>query len=131
MNSAVDVRPEALQAENDRLRERIAELEAALGCDFIPPDDWRLTRHEAVVFGILLARATATTDAIMAGLYRDNGRDEPNIKIVRVWICKLRDKLEGHGLFIETVWGFGYRLSPQTKALARSKISAATEALAA
>jgi DNA-binding response OmpR family regulator len=123
---------EALQAENERLHERIAALEAALGCGFVAPEAWRLTRHEAAVFGILLAaRGIAGTEAIMAGLYAGGEFDEPNVKIVQVWVHKLRVKLEPHGLAIETAWGFGYRLSPETKALARAQIAAAAEARAA
>lgn len=37
--------------------------------------------------------------------------DEQEIKIVDVFVCKLRKKIAGLGLAIETVWGRGYRLS--------------------
>jgi two-component system cell cycle response regulator CtrA len=39
--------------------------------------------------------------------------DEQEIKIVDVFVCKLRKKLAGLGISIETVWGRGYRLSQQ------------------
>lgn len=39
--------------------------------------------------------------------------EEQEIKIVDVFVCKLRKKLQGLGLSIETVWGRGYRLSQQ------------------
>ena len=42
-----------------------------------------------------------------------NGMDEPEIKIIDVFICKLRKKLEdaSNGInYIETVWGRGYVL---------------------
>jgi two-component system cell cycle response regulator CtrA len=42
-----------------------------------------------------------------------NGMDEPEIKIIDVFVCKLRKKLadaaEGTN-YIETVWGRGYML---------------------
>jgi two-component system cell cycle response regulator CtrA len=42
-----------------------------------------------------------------------NGLKEPEVKIIDVFICKLRKKLAeaaGHGNQIETVWGGGYML---------------------
>jgi two-component system cell cycle response regulator CtrA len=43
--------------------------------------------------------------------------DEPEVKIIDVFICKIRKKLETASPgehFIETVWGRGYRLrNPQ------------------
>ena len=41
------------------------------------------------------------------------GIDEPEIKIIDVFVCKLRKKLAeatGGSHYIETVWGRGYRL---------------------
>ena len=41
------------------------------------------------------------------------GMDEPELKIIDVFICKLRRKLAealGHDSIIETVWGRGYVL---------------------
>ena len=43
----------------------------------------------------------------------DGGIDEPELKIIDVFICKLRKKLEkasGGKNYIETVWGRGYVL---------------------
>lgn len=37
--------------------------------------------------------------------------DEPEIKIVDVLVCKIRKKLEGLNVKIETMWGRGYRMS--------------------
>jgi two-component system cell cycle response regulator CtrA len=54
------------------------------------------------------------------------GMDEPELKIIDVFICKLRKKLAvacGGDSYIETVWGRGYVLrdpdegaAPMTKA---------------
>ena len=40
------------------------------------------------------------------------GRDEPEMKIIDVFICKLRRKLSEAGApqLIETVWGRGYTI---------------------
>lgn len=112
----VDARVDALAEENGRLREQIARLEAALGLGFVAPIEWRATATEARLFGALLARELLTKDAAMAVLYRDFGKDEPEPKIVDVFICKLRKKLKPFGIAIETVWGVGYRVGPEVKA---------------
>lgn len=112
-----DARLEALEAENGRLRDRIQQLEDVMGMSFLPPVEWRLTGSEGAVVGVLLARECATKDAIMAALYRDTSKDEAEIKIVDVFICKIRKKLKPFGISIETRWGVGYYLTPAAKAL--------------
>ena len=47
-----------------------------------------------------------------------NGMDEPELKIIDVFVCKLRKKLasaSGGQDFIETVWGRGYMLREEGK----------------
>jgi two-component system cell cycle response regulator CtrA len=48
--------------------------------------------------------------------------DEPELKIIDVFICKLRKKLANasHGKnYIETVWGRGYVLREPTEGITR------------
>lgn len=118
----VAARIEGLEAENARLRERIAQLEAAVGMALVTPLEWRLTPAEMRVFGVIMAREMATKDAVMAALYRDEGREEAEIKIVDVFVCKIRRKLKPFGIGIETVWGRGYRMGREAKALAEAQI---------
>lgn len=124
----VSARLEVVEAENDLLRERIAELESLLGHDFMAPIEWGLTPAETRVFGALLARELATKRAIMAAIYRDVTRDEAEIKIVDVFVCKIRKKIAAHGFKIETRWGEGYFLTPATKAAVRALIEPMGEA---
>ncbi len=53
---------------------------------------------------------TVTKEMFLSHLY--GGRDEPEIKIIDVFICKLRRKLAEAGAppLIETVWGRGYTI---------------------
>jgi two-component system cell cycle response regulator CtrA len=53
---------------------------------------------------------TVTKEMFLAHLY--GGRDEPEMKIIDVFICKLRRKLAEAGAppVIETVWGRGYTI---------------------
>jgi two-component system cell cycle response regulator CtrA len=70
-----------------------------------------LTGKEYAILELLSLRkgTTLTKEMFLNHLY--NGMDEPELKIIDVFICKLRKKLsaatEGEN-YIETVWGRGY-----------------------
>lgn len=73
-----------------------------------------LTGKEYQMFELLSLRkgTTLTKEMFLNHLY--NGMDEPELKIIDVFVCKLRKKLSdatGGEKSIETVWGRGYRLS--------------------
>lgn len=70
-----------------------------------------LTRKEYEVLEALILRAgrTLSKDAMLSLLY--GGMDEPNPKIINVFVCKLRKKLAdafGGRAPIRTVYGVGY-----------------------
>ena len=72
-----------------------------------------LTGKEYGILELLSLRksATLTKEMFLDHLYR--GMDEPELKIIDVFVCKLRKKLAqatGGNHYIETVWGRGYRL---------------------
>jgi two-component system cell cycle response regulator CtrA len=72
-----------------------------------------LTGKEYAMLELLSLRkgTTMTKEMFLNHLY--NGFDEPEIKIVDVFMCKLRKKLNlatGGENYIETVWGRGYML---------------------
>jgi two-component system cell cycle response regulator CtrA len=72
-----------------------------------------LTGKEYQMLELLSLRkgTTITKEAFLTQLY--GGMDEPEIKIIDVFICKLRKKLAGASNgnnYIETVWGRGYVL---------------------
>ena len=72
-----------------------------------------LTAKEHGVLELLSLRkgVTLTKEMFLNHLY--GGMDEPQIKIIDVFICKLRKKLSaatGGDNYIETVWGRGYVL---------------------
>ena len=81
-----------------------------------------LTGKEFAILELLVLRKgiAQTKETFLNHLY--GGRDEPDIKIIDVFICKLRKKLQavGAGDLISTVWGRGYILhdplaQPQTQ----------------
>lgn len=116
----------ALKAENKRLSDRVRLLEHALGFDLEVPREWRLTRCEAAVFGLLYRRkGTVSRDAVMTVLYGDRP-DPPSDKIVNIFIWKLRRKLDPFGIEIATRHGIGWELLPEARKVARSYIGGGT-----
>ena len=72
-----------------------------------------LTGKEYGILELLCRRkgTTLTKEMFLDHLY--GGMDEPEIKIIDVFVCKLRKKLTqatGGSHYIETVWGRGYVL---------------------
>lgn len=58
----------------------------------------------------------ASKSRIFEALYAmRSSLDLPEPKIVDVMVCKLRKKLDALGVEIETIWGWGYRLSPASR----------------
>jgi two-component system, cell cycle response regulator CtrA len=71
----------------------------------------RVTGKEYLMLELLAMRkgSTLTKEMFLSHLY--GGMDEPEMKIIDVFICKLRKKLSdasGGKHYIETVWGRGY-----------------------
>ncbi len=86
-----------------------------------------LTGKEYQMLELLSLRkgTTLTKEMFLNHLY--GGMDEPELKIIDVFICKLRKKLAeatGGQNYIETVWGRGYVLRDPTPAAARIAASA-------
>ncbi len=80
-----------------------------------------LTAKEYQLLELLALRkgTTLNKEALLSHLY--GGSDEPEIKIIDVFMCKLRKKLanaSGGKDYIETVWGRGYVLRKQGEAVA-------------
>jgi two-component system cell cycle response regulator CtrA len=73
----------------------------------------RLSGKEYSILELLSLRlgVTVTKEMLLGHLY--GGKDEPELKIIDVFVCHLRKKLaqatDGKH-YIETVWGRGYRL---------------------
>ncbi len=78
-----------------------------------------LTGKEYSVLELLALRkgTTLTKEMFLNHLY--GGMDEPELKIIDVFVCKLRKKLAtatGGDHYIETVWGRGYVLRDPSQA---------------
>ena len=78
-----------------------------------------LTGKEYQILEILALRKGTTLSKEMFLNHLYGGMDEPELKIIDVFICKLRKKLanaSGGRDYIETVWGRGYMLREPSKA---------------
>lgn len=88
-----------------------------------------LTGKEYAILELLVLRKgmVLTKDAFLNHLY--GGMDEPEMKIIDVFICKLRKKLQaaGAGNLITTVWGRGYMLREQFQRLETNEAAAPAE----
>ena len=83
-----------------------------------------LTGKEYGILELLALRKgqTLTKEQFLNHLY--GGMDEPELKIIDVFICKLRKKLAGAtggSNYIETVWGRGYVLRDPEEAPVKTK----------
>jgi two-component system cell cycle response regulator CtrA len=93
-----------------------------------------LTGKEYAILELMSLRkgTTLSKEVFLAHLY--NGIDEPELKIIDVFICKLRRKLQeylGDDSCIETVWGRGYVLRDNEKTIDSSNLSSFDENVSA
>ncbi len=92
-----------------------------------------LTGKEYQMLELLSLRkgTTLTKEMFLNHLY--GGMDEPELKIIDVFVCKLRKKIEkvtGGENYIETVWGRGYVLRDPMEAMQESSVPIAAPAQA-
>ena len=80
-----------------------------------------LTDKEYQMLELLVLRKGTTLNKEMFLSHLYGGMDEPEMKIIDVFICKLRKKLanaSGGKNYIETVWGRGYLMPEQSQVAA-------------
>jgi two-component system cell cycle response regulator CtrA len=109
----IETENDELRAQNEDLQFRIRELQTAVGMSYSLPMCLPLTSREAALLGVLMQRDVATKDMILMALY--NGMDEPQVKIIDVFVCKMRKKLQPFEIEISTLWGRGYYLAKEMK----------------
>jgi two-component system cell cycle response regulator CtrA len=93
---------------------RMGRLELNLDSREVSVDgrDVHLTGKEYAILELLVLRKgmVLTKEAFLNHLY--GGMDEPEVKIIDVFVCKLRKKLARSGAdgIIGTIWGRGYMI---------------------
>lgn len=99
-----------LRRQNDELRERVRNLEARLEPRITIKAPTHLTSKERQLLEVLMqasSKAVVTKEQIYSALYYLGG-DDVSMKIVDIWVCKVRAKLRPFGVTIETAWGRGF-----------------------
>lgn len=91
-----------------------------------------LTGKEYQMIELLSLRKGVTLSKEMFLNHLYGGRDEPELKIIDVFVCKIRKKLsaatEGDGI-IETIWGRGYVLRDPSPMMVAASAPLAPDAL--
>lgn len=104
-----------LTAEVASLRQAVTALNAAP----LIPSGLGLTKCEENLLAALMQAggAVKSKEQLLAAAYADRYGlgEEPDIKIIDVFVCKLRKKLAPHGIQVETVWGRGYLLPQESR----------------
>ena len=77
-----------------------------------------LTAKEYALVELLALKkgGTVSKESFLSQIY--GGMDEPEIKIIDVFLCKIRQKIKkitGNETYIHTVWGRGYSLEEEKK----------------
>ncbi len=126
-----------LQAVVDTQAERIRQLEDEIGlrAQLEIPADWRLTGSEHRVMRGLVQREICSKEFLLGFVYPVTA-DCPEPKIIDVFICKIRKKIRGREfngapLWIDTLWGRGFRLNPEARAYFGKKATGVDHVVAA
>jgi two-component system cell cycle response regulator CtrA len=101
-----------LKALLSEKEEEITQLRLTLRPpEWEPPIEIGLTTQEArIVAALYVAKGgVVTRERLFYALYYDQ-IDQPEPKIVDVFVCKLRKKMKNYGLEVLTSWGRGYYL---------------------
>lgn len=114
-----------LARENRLLRERLALYEAGDRGVASLAQNFGLTASEAKVLTAISKGNPATKATLMNALYPSQIDRPDDPKIVDVFVCKLRKKLESRGIIIETVWGQGYALNSRSKSAVQEFLESA------
>jgi DNA-binding response OmpR family regulator len=114
---------QALQRENERLRDRLTVLEESVGVTIRAPRSIKLSRMRERIFCALYRRGFAERDAIMAAMYGGDAY-EKDAKILDIYICAIRKVCTPHGIEIKTVWGRGYEMPEASQRIVKAMYDA-------
>jgi DNA-binding winged helix-turn-helix (wHTH) protein len=70
---------------------------------------FQLPPTQAKFLAILSEGRVCSKDYLLTKLYPSDA-DAPGIKIIDVYLCKVRKKVEPHGISIRTIWGTGLQV---------------------
>lgn len=106
-------------ANRDETIERLTQQVTAMRAPaFLFPSEWDLSAVEAAILAGLISRKVASREYLlaesrMAATVRS--RELPTVKVVDVFISRMRRKLAPLGFEITTHWANGYSLSDEAR----------------
>lgn len=122
MNSLLEEN-EKLKTERDNLLMRVEFLEEELGFTPFPRYPWHFSQTEHRLFGALMKRDFISSRGLAACLnFKVEGHVD-ELKIIQVYIWKIRKILAPYGVTIENLRGQGYYMLKASKDLAREIIT--------
>lgn len=97
--------------------EEVRQLQDAFAPVPAFPAAWKLTRAETAILGALHAAKSGVLSKAALHIATAGLEVESDEKIVDIFVCKLRQKLKRAqtGVVVETRWGFGYALGPDSR----------------
>ncbi len=108
LNQIAELKEEIRQLKSERFKDEI----------YIPVE-WMLTPKESAIIKALSSGRVVGKEQMLDAITHANG-EQPEIKIIDVFVCKIRKKLNPFGLEIKTHWGAGYSLPETTIAVLRA-----------
>ena len=113
-----------VDTENQKLRDRLFMLEAALGFDIEIPPQLKLSRSEGRLLAVLLKRDFVGKDQAGYFLYAQRPDCEiPTSKTVEVFLHHIRRKLRPYNIEIQTKFSEGYWMDEVNKTALRTLIA--------
>lgn len=108
----------ALEAENEELRAQVRDLKQELGRGFPMPRSIRLTPSEERLLAALYCQPIVSRAAAVNALYFDDPEGGPEgLKVIDVYLCRLRQRVQPFAIEILTNHGRGWFLPPASKAI--------------
>lgn len=114
----------SLESENDRLRNRVEELESLIGMDDVERlmDNAGLSKTRAKIAAMLLKRGTVKWEIMLAAIYPDIER-RPSVNTLHVHVAHLRRIFAADQIEIMTRWGWGVEMPPASREILRKKMA--------
>ena len=115
--------------ENQRLRDRVEELEMLLGKDTSLASKlcaaYQIEPEMADVLALIFNRNFVSHQSMFTVLFGARPDcDQPDPRVMDVQICKLRRKLRPYGITIKTQWGQGWSMPVASKDRLRAMLRA-------
>lgn len=103
-------------SEIERLRDRIEELEGLLGLNLKLPNEFGLTPTEMQCVGAIIRRGILNQEAIFTAVYGSRPESQqPDMKIIDVYLCRIRRKLTPKGFALKNNFSVGYYFEPPAR----------------